>query len=79
MDDGPPGQVDYAAKKMCGVEKVQIDARVELDPSSVGSGSKTEFLKYAGTWLGFRKVNKLAARRAELAKPENYNPGIKLP
>lgn len=79
LDTWPGGSLDAMAKKMLGVTPVTLDGRIEVD-GSVGSASMTQWLSYQGSWLPFRVVSKLIARRAEREMLNlNYNPEIKIP
>ena len=72
------GQVDANAQKMSAVEKVEIEALGEINPTAPGSASVAQFIKYGGTLLPFRRMSRIAVRRAEAERPENYNPDIRV-
>jgi hypothetical protein len=74
IDQGCSGQEDMHSKKMTGVEKVESEAMVEIDNSGLASASKTQFIKFRGTWLPFRKISKILSRAAKarrLLQPSN--------
>jgi hypothetical protein len=66
------------SKKMQSVEKVEIEALIEIDNAGIGSASRTQFILFRGTWLPFRKISKLFASRAEQPKNDNNFPDISI-
>jgi hypothetical protein len=60
-----PGQEDTAARKASGVERVEIESLIEIDPSAPDSGSKVQIIKFRDAWLPLRRISKIFARRQE--------------
>jgi hypothetical protein len=66
----------HDARKIGKVERVEIEAMVEISNVGIGSASQTQLIKFRGTWLPLRRLSLSPGRPSE-RRQVNY-PNIKV-